>query len=118
MKDVKVNVSKNLSSTHSPANFSGDFLLQMDNEVLDNLRLDCDGDGYILRYHALRFRVSDEDREGIIRYWAVKDYDKNENKPKKLTPPYSKAEELMGKKFPEPVKRKSLIRRIFSISKK
>lgn len=118
MKDVTVNVIENLSSSNSPANFNGDFLLQMDNEVLNKLRLDRDGDGYILRYHALRFRVSDKDREGIIRYWAIKDYDENENKPEKLTPPYSKIEELMGKKFPVPVKRKSFIRRLFSISKK
>lgn len=117
MKEVKVYVNKDLSSTHTAAKFSGDFVLQMDNEVLDNLRLDRDSTGYIGRYHALRFRISDKDRDGIMKYWAVKDYDENENKPK-LTPPYSMMEELMGKKLPEPAKRKSFIRRIFSVSKK
>lgn len=118
MKDVQVNVSKDLSSTHSPANFSGDFLLQMNNEVLDNLRLDRDGDGYILRYHALRFRISNEDRKEIIEYWAIKKYDERENKTEELVPPYSKIEKLMGRKFPEPTPKKSFFRRFFSLSKK
>ena len=117
MKEVKVHVNENLSSTHTAAKFSGDFVLQMDNEVLDNLRLDRDSIGYIVRYHALRFRISDKDRADIMKYWAVKDYNESANKPK-LTPPYSKAEELMGKKFPEPVKRKSFISRLFGIFKK
>lgn len=78
MENVKVTMSADIGQARSPAYFEGEFLINMNNPVMDNMRLERDGDGYIVHYHDLRFRISEKDREDAFRFLAIKDYDAKE----------------------------------------
>lgn len=80
MENVKVKMSADIGQASSSAHFEGEFLINMNNPVMDNMRLerDGDGDGYIVHYHDLRFRISEKDRDAAFRFLAIKDYDAKE----------------------------------------
>lgn len=113
MKKIEVDLPIIPNFTHAICN--GNFTIAMTNPTRDELKLYKQKDGYILKYHDMTCNISDDDAKKFIHH-CVKVVDEKEERQKeqaKLTPPYSKAEKLMGCNFPKSERKPSLIRRIF-----
>lgn len=113
MKKTEVDLPRIPNFTH--ANCNGDFTIAITNPARDQLKLYKQREGYILKYHDMTCNISNDDAEKFI-YHSVKVVDEKaerKNEQGKLTPPYSKAEKLMGRNFPNPERKPSFIRRLF-----
>lgn len=105
MDNVKVTMNADVSGASSPAYFEGEFLINMDNPVMDTMRLERDKNDYIVHYHNLRFRISETDREKAFRFLAIKDYDPAEESSK-----YQTLDDIRETK----IEKKSFLRRVLN----
>ena len=110
----KINVDLPTIPNFTNAKCDGDFTIAITNQARDELELYKQDDGYILKYHDMTCRLSDDDAQKFI-YHCVKVVEAKKREP--LTPPYSKADKLRGYKLPVEDKPKSLLSKLLNILK-
>ena len=104
----KINVDLPTIPNFTNAKCDGDFTIAITNHARDELELYKQKDGYILKYHDMTCRLSDDDAQKFI-YHCVKVVEAKKREPLN--------EKRLGYKLPVEDKPKSLLSKFFDILK-